>query len=166
MILALLWAQDDAFKAPCDQAAANLAASKNKEVVAALEPMLKDAALAKSPNKDRLCYYLGCAAFATENDLLAGRALSHLAPFEASHYAPHARYLLGRIHHRAGEYSEASAHYDAVPVVYDRQLAAAKQTLANPNALKDQPGAPGRARQGADPRLRHRDVFPRGRGPL
>src|SRR5213078_2195875 len=139
MLLALLCAQDDAFKAPCDQAAANLSAAKNKEVVAALEPMLKDAALAKSPSKDRLCYYLGCAAFAIENDLVAGRALSRLAPFEASLYAPHARYLLGRIHHRAGEYSEASAHYDAVPVVYDRQLAAAKQTLANPNALKDQP---------------------------
>ena len=139
MILALLGAQDDTFKAPCDQAAANLAASKNKDVVAALEPFLKDAALAKSPNKDRLCYYLGCAAFAVENDLVAGRALSRLAPFEASLYAPHARYLLGRIHHRAGEYSEASGHYDAVPVVYDRQVAAAKQTLANPNALKDQP---------------------------
>jgi TolA-binding protein len=139
MALALLCAQDDAFKAACDQAAANLAASKNKEVVAALEPMLKDAALAKSPSKDRLCYYLGCAAFAIDSDLVAGRALSRLAPFEASLYAPHARYLLGRIHHRAGEYTEASAHYDLVPVVYDRQVAAAKQTLANPNALKDQP---------------------------
>jgi len=139
MILALLWAQDDAFKAPCDQAAANLAASKNKEVVAALEPMLKDPALAKSAQKDRLCYYLGCAAFSVENDVLAGRALSRLAPFEASPYAPHARYLLGRIHHRAGEYTEASANYDAAPAVYDRQVAAAKQTLANPAALKDQP---------------------------
>jgi TolA-binding protein len=139
IFLALLCAQDDAFKAPCEQAAANLAASKNKEVVAALEPMLKDAALAKSPNKGRLCYYLGCAAFAIENDVVAGRALCRLAPFEVSLYAPHARYLLGRLHHRAGEYSEASAHYDAVPVVYDRQVAAAKQTLANPNALKDQP---------------------------
>ncbi|MBV8878649.1 MAG: hypothetical protein JO332_01675, partial [Planctomycetaceae bacterium] len=49
------WAQDDAFRGPCDQAAANLAAGKNKEVVAALEPLLKDAALAKSPSGDRAC---------------------------------------------------------------------------------------------------------------
>jgi len=122
-------AQDDPFRAVCDQAAANLAASKNKEVVAALEPMLKDAALAKSPSRDRLCYYLGCAAFAIDSDFTAGRALSRLAPFEASPYGPHARYLLGRIHHRSGEYTEAFAHYEAVPPGYEKQVAAAKQAL-------------------------------------
>lgn len=132
------WAQDDAFRAACDQAAGNLAAAKNKEVVAALEPLLKDAALAKSPSRDRACYYLGCAAFALDQDFLAGRALSRLAPFEASPYAPHARYLLGRLHHRAGEYTEALGHYDAVPVSYEKQVAAAKQALGNP-ALKDKP---------------------------
>jgi len=132
-------AQEDAFRGACDQAAANLAASKNKEVVAMLEPALKDAALAKSPNRDRLCYYLGCAAFALEQDVVAGRALSRLTPFEASPYAPHARYLLGRLHHRAGEYSEAAAHYDAVPAAYEKQLAAAKQALGNAAALKDKP---------------------------
>ena len=122
-------AQDDAFRGACDQAAANLAASKHKDVVAALEPMLKDPALAKSPNRDRLCYYLGCAAFAAENDFTAGRALSRLAPFDASPYGPHARYLLGRIHHRSGEYTEAFAHYEAVPPAYEKQAAAAKQAL-------------------------------------
>lgn len=132
-------AQDDAFRGPCDQAAADLAAGKSKEVVAALEPLLRDAALAKSPSKDRALYYLGCAAFALESDVLAGRALSRLAPFDASPYAPHARYLLGRLHHRAGEYSEAAAHYDAVPVSYEKQLAAAKQALGNAAALKDKP---------------------------
>jgi len=135
----LAGAEDDAFLGPCDQAAANLAAAKNKEVVAALEPLLRDAALAKSPSRDRLCYYLGCAAFALDSDVLAGRALSHLAPFEASLYAPHARYLLGRLHHRSGEYSEAVAHYDAVPASYEKQLAAAKQALGNAAALKDKP---------------------------
>jgi cellulose synthase operon protein C len=122
-------AQDDAFKAACDLAAANLAASKHKEVVAALEPMLKDAALAKSPSRDRLCYYLGCAAFALDNDFTAGRALSRLAPFDASPFGPHSRYLLARIHHRSGEYTEAFAHYEAVPPGYEKQVAAAKQAL-------------------------------------
>ena len=133
------WAQEDAFRAPCDQAAANLAAGKNKEVVAALEPLLRDAALAKSASHDRLCYYLGCAAYALDNDVTAGRALSRLSPFEASPYAPHARYLLGRLHHRSGEYSEAAAQYDAVPAAYEKQVAAAKQALGNAAALKDRP---------------------------
>ena len=132
-------AQDDPFRGACDQAATNLAAGNAKDVVTALEPLLRDAALEKSPSKDRACYYLGCAAFALENDVVAGRALSRLAPFEASPYAPHARYLLGRLHHRAGEYSEAAAHYDAVPVSYEKQLGAAKQALGNAAALKDKP---------------------------
>lgn len=122
-------AQDDPFRAACDQALANLAAAKHKDVVGALEPMLKDAALAKSPSQDRLCYYLGCAAFAVESDITAGRALSRLAPFEASAYGPHARYLLARIHHRAGEYTEAFAQYEAVVPAYEKQVAAAKQAL-------------------------------------
>src|SRR3954464_5600357 len=144
MVLAVLslpgaaWAQDDPFRALGDQGAAHLAASRFKETVAALEPVLKDAALAKSAQKDRLCYYLGCAAFSLENDVLAGRALSRLAPFDASIYAPHARYLLARIHHRAGEYTEAFGLYEAVPAAYEKQLAAAKQALQNP-ALKDKP---------------------------
>jgi TolA-binding protein len=82
---------------------------------------------------------LGCAAFATDSDVVAGRALSRLAPFDGSPYAPHARYLLGRLHHRAGEYSEAVAHYDAVPASYEQQLAAAKKALGNAAALKDKP---------------------------
>lgn len=132
-------AQDDAFRSAADQAAANLAAGKPKDVTAALEPLLRDAALAKSPSRDRVCYYLGCAAFEQEADVLAGRSLSRLAPFDASPYAPHARYLLGRLHHRAGEYTEAAVHYDAVPVSYEKQLAAAKQALGNAAALKDKP---------------------------
>lgn len=132
-------AQEDSFRAPCDQAAAHLSASRNKEAAALLEPLVRDPALVKSPNKDRVCYYLGCAAFALENDVLAGRALSRLAPFEAPPYAAHARYLLGRIHHRAGEYTEAQAQYEAVPGTYDKIVAAAKQALQNAAAFKDLP---------------------------
>jgi TolA-binding protein len=85
--------------------------------------------LRKSASKNRICYYLGCAAFALESDAVAGRALARLAPFESSPYDPHARYLLGRIHHRSGEYTEATAHYDAVPAAYEKQVAGAKQAL-------------------------------------
>src|SRR4030095_11091028 len=125
-------AQDDPLKAPCDQAASNLAAGKHKEALAALEPLLKDANFAKSASKSRICYYIGCAAFALESDAVAGRALARLAPFESSPYDPHPRYLLGRIHHRSGEYTEATAHYEAVPATYEKAVAVA-QTAA-PNA--------------------------------
>lgn len=139
---ALAWAQgapEDAFRQPCDQAAAHLAASKPKEALALLEPLFRSPGLAKSPHRDRVAYYLGCAAFQLENDIVAGRALASLSPFEATPYGPHARYLLGRLHHRAGEYAEALLNYDAVPPLYDRQVASAKQALANPQALKDHP---------------------------
>jgi TolA-binding protein len=133
------WAQDDPLKAPCDQAAAHLAAGKPKEALGALEPLLRDANFAKSASRNRICYYIGCAAFALENDIVAGRALARLAPFESSPYDPHARYLLGRIHHRSGEYTEASVQYDAVPAAFERQVAGARQALQNPAALKDNP---------------------------
>ena len=106
-----LLAQDDPLKGPCDQAGPLLAAGKSKEALALLQPLLKNAA---GPSKDRLHYYLGLAAFSEGNDLLAGRALSRLAPFESPLYAAHARYLLGRIHHRAGEGTDQQSPQDAV----------------------------------------------------
>jgi tetratricopeptide (TPR) repeat protein len=112
--LARVQAAADPVQAACDQAAAHLAAGKTKEALAVLEPLLKDAALAKSPQRDRAYYHVGCAAFVEGNDFLAGRSLSRLAPFGQPAFGAHARYLLGRLHHRAGEYTEALEHYEAV----------------------------------------------------
>jgi TolA-binding protein len=122
-------APEDPVRAKCDAAGVQLAAANYKDALAGLEPLLKDPALAKHPQRDRVQYYAGCAASALGNDLAAGRALSRLAPFDRPPYAAHARYLLGRIHHRAGESTEAAAHYDAVPAAYEKQVAAAKQAL-------------------------------------
>jgi cellulose synthase operon protein C len=117
---------DDPLRGPCDQAAALLTASKAKEAVALLQPHLKAAA---GPSKDRFHYYLGCAAFAADHDVLAGRSLSRLAPFENPLYAAHARYLLGRIHHRAGEATEAALNYDAVPAAFEKMPPASKNPV-------------------------------------
>ncbi|HEX7901742.1 MAG TPA: tetratricopeptide repeat protein [Planctomycetota bacterium] len=125
-LCATVLAQDDALKAPCDQAAAHLAAGKAKDALAVLQPLLKTAA---GPSKDRFHYYLGLAAFGENNDLLAGRALSRLAPFENPLYAAHARYLLGRVHHRAGEATEAAMNYDAVPAAFEKMPPAAKNPV-------------------------------------
>lgn len=117
----------DPFRAACEQAAAHLAAGKFKEAAAALEPALKEAAASKGPSRDLVFYYYGCAAVAAGDDNAAGRALARLAPFENAELAAHARYLLGRIHHRAGELTEALQHYDAVAPAFDKQPAAAKK---------------------------------------
>lgn len=123
LTFALLCLQDDPLKGACDQAAAHLSAGKAKEALALLQPLMKSAA---GPSKDRYHYYLGLAAFGADNDFLAGRALSRLAPFENPLYAAHARYLLARVHHRAGELSEAALNYDAVPVAFEKMPPAAK----------------------------------------
>lgn len=125
MLLAFL-IQDDPLKVPCDQAAPLLAAAKAKEAAGLLAPHEKAAAATKSPSRDRFFYYLGCAAFAEGNDLLAGRSLAALAPFENPLYGAHTRYLLGRLHHRAGELVEAAANYDAVPAAFEKMPPAAK----------------------------------------
>ncbi len=129
--------QGDPLGSACDQAASHLSASKFKEALTLLESALKDPAFAKSPNRDRACYYAGCAAFALEQDLQAGRALSRLAPFENPAFGAHARYLLGRLHHRAGEATEASAHYDAVPPLYEKHAAATKRPGPPPDFVTE-----------------------------
>ena len=117
----------DAFQGPCDQAAAHLAAGRAKEAVALLEPLARGAV--EGPGRDRLFYTLGCAAYAAGNDLLAGRSLARLAPFEQPLYAAHARYLLGRIHHRAGELTEAAAQYEAVGPAFEKMPAEKKSPV-------------------------------------
>ncbi len=122
----------ETLRARCEQAAALLAAGKAKEAAATLGPLLKDPAAQASAYRDWIHYQFGCAAVATGDDAGAGRALSRLTPFDHPHFAAHARYLLGRIHHRAGEYTEAAQHYDAIPASHEKQLAAARQALQNP----------------------------------
>lgn len=105
---------NDPLKAKADEAKALLAQGKHKEAAALLEPLLRDASFAKSTSRDTLLYYLGCASAGLGDDIAAGRALARLAPFAQPAIGPHARYLLGRIHHRASEATEALEHYEAV----------------------------------------------------
>src|SRR5687768_2816312 len=63
-------------------------------------------------------YEQGCTAFRSGNYDAAGRAFAQLAPFDQPRFGAHARYLLSRCHHFAGELGEARAGYDAVLQVY------------------------------------------------
>jgi TolA-binding protein len=124
----------------CDQAEALLAAGKAQDARAAAEALSREPWLVRSRSRDLVHYLLGCAAYASGDLVIAGRTLVRLAPFEQPLLGPHARYLLARIHHVAGESTEAAEHYDAVPAACEKQTQAAKQALqANAEPVRDHP---------------------------
>src|SRR5206468_2560559 len=83
-------------------------------------------------------YVMGCAFYASDDLFGAARALVRLAPFEQPLVGPHARYLLARIHHLAGDLTEAADHYEAVPALFDKQVAAAREAIKAP-AMNEHP---------------------------
>jgi TolA-binding protein len=126
-----------AARARCDQAEMFLRANKSKEALAATEPFLKDAGLAKSRYRLQGVYHHGHAAFQLQDHVTAGRSLSQIAPFTDPVFGGHARYLLGRVHHLSDERPEAASHYEAVLTHHEQQKKAASQALQNPAAFKD-----------------------------
>lgn len=119
----------------CDHCEMLLRLEKFKEAAEAAQGLLADKALEKSRFPEAARYHLGYACFALGDYLAAGRALSQLAPFQQE-YGVHARYLLSRTHHMAGERPEAAAGYKALLADYDQQRKAAAEALKNPGALK------------------------------
>jgi TolA-binding protein len=131
---------EGAVRCRADQAEALLAAGRPKEAMAAVETMARERWLARSKWRECASYVIGCAAYASDDPVTAGRALVRLAPFEQPFIGPHARYLLGRIHHLAGEATEALEHYEAVPAALVRQvLAARKAVQSNAPEVRDHP---------------------------
>jgi cellulose synthase operon protein C len=129
----------------CDQAEALLDAGRAREALEALAGAAGDRRLARSRWRDRVHYVLGCASCVSGDAVSAARALVRLAPFEQPVSGPHARFLLARIHHAAGETTEALEHYEAVPASYDRHVQAARQAIqSNAESVRDHP--PERAR--------------------
>jgi TolA-binding protein len=117
-----------------------LRTGKFKEAADSASAFLADPSMAKSRYRDLALYQQGYATFAIGDNLEAGRALSQLAPFQQE-FSGHARYLLGRSHHMAGERPEAAAQYKAVVDAFDEQRRAAQamlklpQATGNPNAI-------------------------------
>jgi TolA-binding protein len=123
-----------------DEADAHLGAGRSPEALAALAPAARERWLARSRGRDLVHYGLGCASYIAGDAVSAGRALVRLAPFEQPGIGPHARFLLARIHHAAGEFPEAMDHYEAVPASFDRHVQAARQALqSNAAAVRDHP---------------------------
>lgn len=126
---------DWAARSRCDQAEMLLRTDKFKEANELAEAFLADAALSKTRYRPLALYHLGYAKFALRDYTAAGRALSQLAPFQQE-FGVHARYLLARTHHMAGERPEAANQYKAVLAAYEEHKKAAQAALQNPAGLR------------------------------
>lgn len=122
----------------CDLAEMELRVGKAKEARATVEPVVKDAAFAKSKFRPLALYYHGTASFLLNDIPAAAKSLGPLAPFEQP-YGPHARYLLGRVHAAQSENAEAAAAFDAVIAEYAKQKAAAVEALKQPQKFANDP---------------------------
>src|SRR5205814_2324026 len=121
-------------RAKCDEADVLIRSDKFKEAMAIVEPMVKDATLAKSRYAKLASFYMGWASFELKDFAGAGRALSALAPFEDSAIGLHARFLLGRTHQIAEEAPEASAHFEEVVNRFEKVKQIATLALKNHEA--------------------------------
>jgi tetratricopeptide (TPR) repeat protein len=115
-------------RARCDQADALLRAGKPKDVEAAVRSVIDDGGAARAKFHALALYHLGHARFVMKEYSTAGRALRQLAPFEQE-FGPHARFLMARIHHLAGERPEAETQYKAILTGYDQFRKNAQQQL-------------------------------------
>jgi TolA-binding protein len=121
------------------QAEALLRLGEPQKVAAAVQPLIDDARLARSRHRAAALYYHGYALFQLKDYNAAGRALSSLAPFGEQPFVPHARFLLGRIHHLADERAEAIANYEAAILTYAEQRKLAAKQLQNPASFQNDP---------------------------
>jgi TolA-binding protein len=134
-------------RARCDHAEMLLRLHKAKEAREAAEPFLRDSQLQKSRYRGLGLYYHGFACFLLKDNLAAGRSLSLLTPFTDPVYGTHARYLLARVHHAAGERQEALTHYEGVIADHDKQKQAAAEMLKQPDRFKNDPQEKARLEQ-------------------
>ena len=127
--------QEWMLRSRCDQCDMLLRADKNKEAAELAQSIANDKTLAKNPLRLIALYHLGCASFDLKDTQAAGRALGQLAPFDQP-FGAHARFLLSRIHHLAGETPEAGTGYKAILTDYDALKKAAGEAMKNPGALR------------------------------
>ncbi|MBL8794849.1 MAG: tetratricopeptide repeat protein [Planctomycetia bacterium] len=128
-----------AARSRCDQAEMQLRLLKTKEAQEICAPFVKGSPLAKSRYRQLGLYYHGFATFLLQDYNMAGRSLSLLTPFSDPVFGTHGRYLLARVHHIAGELTEAKDHYEGVLTDFGKQKTAAVEALKQPQRFKDDP---------------------------
>ncbi|MEI6232926.1 MAG: tetratricopeptide repeat protein [Planctomycetota bacterium] len=123
------------YRSRCDQCDMLLRLEQNKEAAELAQKSLSDTAFMASSFRELALYQNGCALFALKDYPSAGRTLSQLAPFMQV-FGIHARYLMSRIHHLAGEFPEANAGYKALLADHEVLKKLATELLKNPGAMK------------------------------
>jgi TolA-binding protein len=126
-------------RARCDQAEMLLCLGKVKEARAATAPLVSDPVLSRSRYLKLALYYDGFAGFLAGDARGARRSLQRLSPYVDPSFGTHARYLLARIAHEAGQRVQARANYEAVLADHDRHKQAAAQELGQPDRFKNDP---------------------------
>ena len=123
-----------AARARCDRAEMLLRLRRFDEAIQAAEKLLAHPVMDTTRCRDAALYHLGYARFAKGEPLEAGRALSRLAPF-GQPFGIHARFLLARVHHLAGERPKAAAQYEAVLADHEARKKRAAEALRRPQGL-------------------------------
>jgi len=127
-----------AARARCDQAEMEIRLGKAKEARSSTEPFVKSAPFEKSQYRPMGLYYHGFACYLLNDLAPAGKSLNQLAPFDQP-FGLHARYLMGRIHHREGEKAEAASAFAVVLTDYEHAKKAAGEALKQPDKFKNDP---------------------------
>jgi TolA-binding protein len=135
LLIDLEWAA----RARCDQAEMQLRTAKMREAQATAAPFVKDEVLKKSRYRTLGLYYHGMASFFLKDYQAAGRSLNVNAVLADPVFGTHARYLVGRIHHEAGEGAEAATAYETVLADHAKEKAAAGEALKQPDRFKNDP---------------------------
>ncbi len=118
----------EAGRSAIDAASQALGQHQYAQAAGLAKAFLDDRQLAHSPLVPLAEYYRGYALFQMKEYASAARSLAQLAPFDQE-FGPHARYLLGRIHHLAGEFPEAMADYKSVAEGFAAQKRLAGEAL-------------------------------------
>jgi TolA-binding protein len=124
-----------AARARCDQAEMELRAGKLKEARATTS-LFEDPVWAKSRYYKLGQYYRGYTSYLLKDYAGAEKALSLVDPFDDPVFGTHARYLLARTHHKAGERAEATLHYEAVLSDYAKNKKKATEELHRGDAAR------------------------------
>jgi TolA-binding protein len=126
-------------RAHCDLAELQLRVNKPKDARTAAEPFLKDPVLSRSRHRDFGRYLYASAAFQLGDMTAAQKTLTMLAPFASPDFGPHARYLLARTHHLAGERTDALAQYEAAIADQKKNVETAAALLKQPQKFNNDP---------------------------
>ena len=129
----------------CDQAEMLLRLHKAKEAQTVAAAFLQEPDCERAVIGVSALYYHGFACFLSRIISPAGKSLGLLTPFTDPVFGTHARYLLARVHHPAGERRKALEHYEGVLADHTKRKQAATEELKQAEPLQERSAGKGPA---------------------